>query len=135
MSSTSKFKNLPVILGLIAIIPVMVVMVEYWYIKDSFFQKDPILDRKTCWIIALGCGALAGLLFNWNRKHLATSLAGGAIAGLIVGASSIWITGGYLWLRGFPDSLYKAEFILIAVILILIGVGVLSLLNKLQGTR
>lgn len=122
------------ILGIVAIIPVIVVMIEYWYIS-KFFTKDLILTRERCWVIAIGCGTLAGILFNWNKNNLFKNLSIGAISGAIVGACSIWVSGGYLYLRGFPKSLYKAEFILISAILIVIGVAIVSLLNKVFGGK
>ena len=131
MEQTSFSEKLPKILGTLAMVPLMFILADYWNKSGSY--ENTIYPYKTLLFISIVAGTLTGIAFNWQKNNILKGIIVGAIAGVISGSIFLWWLGVYYSLRGYPSTMYKIEFVIIACVPFGIGVLIKALLNKLLG--
>lgn len=115
-------KNIPLwkrIVGGVLLLAGMIVITEYW---GYAIGKEPLnlgLSTAPSMIICILLGVAFGMLYYEEGASFQKNMWVRTIAGAISGALAIWLFGAYLWMRGYPETIYKLELALVAIFAVL----------------
>lgn len=116
--------------AIILVMPLLFITISYWGYSFGKAPMDFGLNAVSATLICCLSGLLAGLMFNNPDVPFKTNIMQRGIAGLITGAISIWIFGGYLYLRGFPASIMKIELGIALLLAVLPGLILYRIIAK-----